>query len=573
MQQHYAFVPMALAALAALAPAQTLTVLVKDGDMPAGAGTVTAIDNLAVNDNGDTLVETSTTSGLSVMWRNVVPYLKEADALPAPAGATISSFDDIMINNLGESGWNLFLTGPATNADSGVYVDSTLVLQEGTLSTSPLFSPNTPYIGFFGVKWNDDRQMLVMASVDDPAIASTVDRALVKLRLDPAYAILSETVLAKEGDTVPGFGGETITDFETGPHGYALNQQGSVMAVAHLTGATTSDIAIVVDGNVLAREGDPSPIPGRNYEILSGRPVDLADNGHTIFRANLDGAATDDEVIVKDGVVIAQEGSGLPAIGSFLFTAFGSVARVDCGGHAFWFGDWDDPVTTQDTGLFVDDQLLVQEGVTTVGGIVIEFIASVQDTLTISPDGRYVAFEGRLAGGVDAAFLVDRGAGSCNTPATAFCLGDGTGAACPCGNTGSAGHGCGSSAFPGGAILSSSGIAGASAGTDTLVLTATDIPGPGLFFQSSGLAPSPVAFGDGQLCAAISIVRLGVVFPTAGVASYPGGLTPNPIHVQGGPIVAGDIKHYQCWYRSVPALCTTGSNYDLTQGLTLTWGP
>lgn len=156
-------------------------------------------------------------------------------------------------------------------------------------------------------------------------------------------------------------------------------------------------------------------------------------------------------------------------------------------------------------------------------------------------------------------------------PFTTFCLGDGTGAACPCGNTGATGRGCASTAFPGGAMLSLSGIAGASVSTDTLVLTATDIPGPGLFFQGNGLLATPANFGDGHLCAGIGIIRLGVVFPTGNSASYPGGLTPNPIHVQ-GLANSGDTKHYQCWYRSVPGLCSA-NNYDLTQGLTLVWGP
>jgi len=32
-----------------------------------------------------------------------------------------------------------------------------------------------------------------------------------------------------------------------------------------------------------------------------------------------------------------------------------------------------------------------------------------------------------------------------------------------------------------------------------------------------------------MLCAAIGIIRMGVVFPSGGSASYPGGTTPNPI--------------------------------------------
>ncbi|MBL8857033.1 MAG: hypothetical protein JNL28_00825 [Planctomycetes bacterium] len=174
--------------------------------------------------------------------------------------------------------------------------------------------------------------------------------------------------------------------------------------------------------------------------------------------------------------------------------------------------------------------------------------------------GDYGSFSGWTMNGVDNA--------STGTP---FCLGDGTAAACPCGNNGASGRGCASSAFPAGAILSATGNAGASIPTDTLVLTATDIPGPGLFFQANGLAAVPINFGDGQLCASAGILRLGVVFPTAGVASYPGGLTPAPIHV-GGLATNGATKHYQCWYRSVPGLCSA-NNYDLTQGLTLVWGP
>ncbi|MBL8858717.1 MAG: hypothetical protein JNL28_09445 [Planctomycetes bacterium] len=563
----------ALVALSAALPAQVITVLVKDGDSAGAAGIVTAIDNLAVNSSGTWLVETSTNSGLSTMFKNGPVFLQEGDALPLPLGSSISSFDDITINEAGTSGWNFFLSGLTTDTDSGIFVNSTLLLQESDVSIAPQFSAGTVYRGFFGTKWNDSGQLLVMATVDDPAIAGTTDRALVRLQLDPAFALVSETVLVKKGDNLPGFGMETLAELETAPYGYAMNSSGAVLYLADMTGAATSDVALVHDDGtgpvIIAREGSASPVAGRNYEIVDSRPVDISNGGHIVYRANLDGATTDDEVIIVDGAVLVQEGSGLPAIGGFTFTAFGTVVRADASGNVFWWGDWNDPDTTRDTGLFVNHELLVQEGVTTAGGIVIEFVASVQDSFWISADGRYVIFEGRLTGGIDAAFLLDRG--PITTPSTPFCLGDGTGAPCPCANTGAAGHGCGSSAFAGGAILSATGIAGASLGTDTLVLTATDIPGPGLFFQSNTLAASPINFGDGHLCATGGIIRLGVVFPSSGVASYPGGLTPNPIHVQGGA-TNGQTKHYQCWYRSVPGLCTA-NNYDLTQGLTLVWGP
>lgn len=156
---------------------------------------------------------------------------------------------------------------------------------------------------------------------------------------------------------------------------------------------------------------------------------------------------------------------------------------------------------------------------------------------------------------------------------TPFCFGDGTGTACPCTNSGSPGHGCASSSIAAGGLLVGSGVPGASGATDTLILTASDIPGPALFFQ--GTSPFAgglgITFGDGLLCAGGTIVRLGVVFPTGTTASYPGGLTPLPIHTAGGTS-AGDVRHYQAWYRDAATFCTSFT-YNLTQGLTLTWLP
>jgi hypothetical protein len=154
------------------------------------------------------------------------------------------------------------------------------------------------------------------------------------------------------------------------------------------------------------------------------------------------------------------------------------------------------------------------------------------------------------------------------TVGTPFCSGDSVGTTClGCGNNGLPVHGCANSVFPAGAQLTNSGNATVS--NDTLVLTCSNIPGPGLFFQSNGIV-SPLTFGDGMLCAAIGIIRMGVVFPTAGVASYPGGLTPAPIHLAGAPVNPGDLKHYQCWYRDIPPFCTTAT-FNLSQGLSITW--
>ncbi len=156
------------------------------------------------------------------------------------------------------------------------------------------------------------------------------------------------------------------------------------------------------------------------------------------------------------------------------------------------------------------------------------------------------------------------------TTGTPVCFGDGSSTACPCGNNSTVGSssGCLNSLTLGGKLLA---LGAASIGGDTLVLNASNITGPGLFFQANALSGPVPQFGDGLLCAGVGIIRLGVVFPTANAAAYPGGLTPNPISVGGAPIAAGDTKFYQCWYRDAAAFCTPAT-FNLTSALSITWG-
>lgn len=558
-------IPLAAVALSSALQAQTFTILLKDGDIPPGGAAVTAIEGVAVNSAGAWIVEIATANGRQLV-KNGATFAKEGDPLTAPSGGLIGFFDDLTLNNLGTSGLYLPIDGTTMSTNSGIFVDTTLVILESSLSTAPQFSPGTPYIGWFGARWNDSRQLFLVASVDDSAITSTVDRALVRVQLDASNAIVSETVVSKEGDTI---GGALVVDFGTDPYEFAFNNQGSAIWFAATNAATTIDGMVVVDNVVIAREGDPSPVSGRNYATLSSRPVDISDGGHTVFRADLDGVSTtDDEIIVRDGALFVQEGGGLLAITPFQFTAFGVNLEVDPAGRVFWFGDWNDPDTTRDRGIFVNDTLLVQIGVTQIGGLTVTSIPNLMDAFTISSDGRWFLFECVLTGNVDAAVLVDLGPSS-----TSFCFGDGTGTACPCANSGASGRGCANSTFASGTVLTSSGVAGASAGTDSLVLTATDVPGPGLFFQGDGQFAGGfgIAFGDGLLCAGGAIIRLGVVFPTGNSSSYPGGLTPNPIHI-GGATASGDVRNYQCWYRDAFVFCTSNT-FNLTQALSVTWGP
>ncbi|MBL8862475.1 MAG: hypothetical protein JNK02_10745 [Planctomycetes bacterium] len=156
--------------------------------------------------------------------------------------------------------------------------------------------------------------------------------------------------------------------------------------------------------------------------------------------------------------------------------------------------------------------------------------------------------------------------------ALVVCAGDGSGTACPCGNTSpaGAGDGCLNSLGRGGR-LRAFGIASLS--NDQLTLLGSQMPdAPGLYFQgtSAQSAGQGSTFGDGLRCASGTLVRLGVQTNAAGASQHPGPHEPR-IATQGGVTVPG-TRVYQVWYRNVAPFCAP-EGFNLTNGLLVDWAP
>ncbi len=153
-------------------------------------------------------------------------------------------------------------------------------------------------------------------------------------------------------------------------------------------------------------------------------------------------------------------------------------------------------------------------------------------------------------------------------PGVAFCAGDGSASACPCGNAGAPGAGCANSSGAG-AVLAGAGSASVAA--DDLVLGASGLlPGqPALLYAGNNAVNggAGIVFGDGLRCAGGMLRRLGVRVPDAlGMASYGPGLA-----AQAG-WAPGDLRRLQVWYRD-PLLSPCGNGFNLTQGLELAFLP
>jgi hypothetical protein len=156
--------------------------------------------------------------------------------------------------------------------------------------------------------------------------------------------------------------------------------------------------------------------------------------------------------------------------------------------------------------------------------------------------------------------------------ARGYCFGDGTASACPCGNAGAQGHGCGNSFFPAGARLSGAGMASVSA--DLLVLSATNLPdAPTTLFQGTipAVGGNGVPFGDGLRCAVGTNLRIATLPVTGNAVQYPLAGDP-PISVTGGLTAVGGTRFYQMRYRNAASFCTPAA-YNLTNGVQVLWTP
>jgi len=150
----------------------------------------------------------------------------------------------------------------------------------------------------------------------------------------------------------------------------------------------------------------------------------------------------------------------------------------------------------------------------------------------------------------------------------AFCSGDGSAGACPCGNTGAAGRGCANSATTGAGMFFM--------GTNTVSADGFSLQGfnmpnssAALLFQGTSSTASGSPFGDGLRCVSGSVIRIASKGVSGGFVVYPeaGEL---PISVMGSVPEDGGSRTYQWWYRNSVNFCTPAT-FNLTSAVRVLW--
>ena len=162
---------------------------------------------------------------------------------------------------------------------------------------------------------------------------------------------------------------------------------------------------------------------------------------------------------------------------------------------------------------------------------------------------------------------------ACQSGGVGFCFGEGTGVACPCANSGSAGGGCANSANAAGGRLVATGLPFVANDTLRLVGTGMTPTSSVLYFQGTTQSSGTI-FGDGLRCATGAVIRLGTTANVGGASQWP---VPGAqaISVRGAiPAQGGVSRTYQAWYRDANAtFCTDSARFNLTNGVLVQWLP
>lgn len=199
------------------------------------------------------------------------------------------------------------------------------------------------------------------------------------------------------------------------------------------------------------------------------------------------------------------------------------------------------------------------------------------NTLAVHDDGSgpalWVGGSFRTAAAVESDYLAAWRA--CTATIAKFCFGDGTVAACPCGNHGLATRGCNNSHNTGGARLNATG--GTNPDTLQLYLAGASPNTSALFFQGTSAVASPLRFGDGLLCAGGAQKRLYTTTTQGGAALVPSATQPSisaRSAALGDVLLPGSVRVYQAWYRDPNvSYCAApaGGAFNLSNAVRVVW--
>lgn len=562
-------------AAAGTAQAQTASAILREGDPVPGGPVGHIVDSLSstrTNNNGGYVLSLNSTDGVTTLshaWgaaNGSSPTVLQTEATIGPLVQT--SFESFMgLSNLGQISYSASGTGGPVGGFDSAWLDSTPIAVEG--------DPHPTLPGQF---WRFASRPGITADATPYFVAGLTSTAGGGTENRGLFFGASGTPLVLGGTSLTNLP-EPLSTSASVSFDYGISALGTnhivEVQMAGPSVTTSSDNAVAINGaglmlgGSLVQEGVLVPVAvggdgTENWDNLDFHGINEA--GDYFFTGDTDAAiTTTDEIVVYNGTIRFREGDTVD--GAVLTGGIENACMNESGDLALVW-DIEDGLGGSLEALFFEDSLVLAEGDevdwdgdgNVDAGFVIDSFSGLAGMCLASDGVIYFTAEIDMNGaGTMEGFFSTAGV----DPFTPYCFGDGSDAACPCGNLGTFEDGCQNSTSEGG-DLDASGTPDVMA--DTVVLHASQVPNnvPGIFFQGNTDLGSGNLFGDGLLCAGNGIKRLELVFAT------PGGSATSTVSISTvGAVNAGDLRFYQYWFRDVAGPCNSG--FNTTNGVSVQW--
>lgn len=346
-------------------PTLTPVIIAQAGQVIPGStiGALASLGEFSVDATGALIADGMTDLAIPLVLADLAATGLDGNT-PVPSWGFVSSYgSSLSRSSAGHFGYRALLNGSVDAA----LLDDVVVLAEGDPIASAGWPSGTTITRIRNVVMNDGHVFVAHADVD----SGFEHQGLIRVDVAADGTVFATQALIKSGDTLDG---DLVTRSGSEQGSLALNESGQVLFGVELTGAPRE--RLVLDGVVLLRSGDPSPVLGEVLSICvtcsaqeDRLAVDLDAGGNWVARVQTVGIETKD-LILLNGEILAVSHRALPGIPGVVST-FGRP-HLGANGNVLFEAESVPSIgaATLADGLFLNDRPLLRSGDVIAGQVI-----------------------------------------------------------------------------------------------------------------------------------------------------------------------------------------------------------